>query len=125
MPGVQVVWIPNHLTKEEFVGAWGIGLHAWAGNQAADEAAKQRAGSGLVPEELVARVRANPSRAAEVAHVVASVQLQRFQQRVRTEGGHAVKERKRKVPGGLRRMHVPGAKPGLPVQGREARGTSP
>ena len=104
------MWIPSHLTKEEFVGAWGIGLHAWAGNQAADEAAKQRAGIGLVPEELVARVLANQSRAAEVAHVVASVQFQRLQQRIRTEGGHAVKARKRKAPGGLRRMHVPGAK---------------
>ena len=110
LPGVQVMWIPSHLTKEEFVGAWGIGLHAWAGNQAADEAAKQRAGIGLVTEELVARVLAHQSRAAEVAHVVASVQLQRLQQRIRTEGGHAVKARKRKAPGGLRRMHVPGAK---------------
>ena len=110
LPGVQVVWIPSHLTKEEFVGSWGIGLHAWAGNQAADEAARRRASIGLAPEELVGRVWANQSRAAEVAHVVASVQLQRLQQRIRTEGGQAVKERKRKVPGGLRRLRVPGAK---------------
>ena len=43
LPGVQVVWIPSHLSVEEFVGA-GMPQHAWAGNDAADVAGKQRAG---------------------------------------------------------------------------------
>jgi hypothetical protein len=56
----------------------------------------------------VARVQAQRARAKEVAHVVASAQLQRLQQRIRTEGGAAVKARKRKAPGGLRRLRVSG-----------------
>ena len=43
LPDVQVQWIPSHLSQEEFVGK-GLPQHAWAGNNAADEAAKERAG---------------------------------------------------------------------------------
>ena len=109
LPCVQVVWIPSHLSVEEFVGA-GMPQHAWAGNDAADVAAKHRAGQNLVPDLLVERVRSKQRRSVEVAHVVASVQLQRLQQRLRTEAGGAVKSRKRCAPGGLRRLRAPGTK---------------
>ena len=42
--------------------------------------------------------------------MVSSVQLLRLQQRIRTETGGAVKSRKRRAPGGLRRLPVLGAK---------------
>ncbi len=102
-------WIPSHLTCAEFE-ALGHPRHAWSGNNAADEAAKERANVAIAPEELVARVLAHRTRAREVAHVVASTQLQRLQQRIRTEDGAAVQARKRRVPGGLRRLRAPGAK---------------
>ena len=100
---------PSHLTCAEFE-AKGHPRHAWSGNNAADEAAKERASVAIAPDELVERVLAHRTRAKEVAHVVASAQLQRLQQRIRTEGGAAVKARKRRAPGGLRRLRAPGAK---------------
>ena len=102
-------WIPSHLTCAEFESK-GHPRHAWSGNNAADEAAKERANVAIAPDELAARVLAHRTRAREVAHVVASAQLQRLQQRIRTEGGAAVKARKRRAPGGLRRLRAPGAK---------------
>ena len=71
MPGVQVFWVPSHLTCAEFE-AKGHPRHAWSGNNAADEAAKERARVAIAPDELVARVQAQRARAKEVAHVVAS-----------------------------------------------------
>ena len=109
LPGVQVRWIPNHLTCEEFEGR-GLPRHAWSGNNAADEAAKERASICDAPDRLLARVLAHRTRATEVAYVVSSAQLLRLQQRIRTEGGAAVKARKRRAPGGLRRLRVPGTK---------------
>ena len=76
----------------------------------ADQAAKLRAGVGLAPDYIAKRVQRMRCRATEVAHVVASVQLQRLQQRLRPETGGAVKARKRRAPGGLRRMRKPCAK---------------
>jgi hypothetical protein len=109
LPGVQVFWVPSHLTCAEFE-AKGHPRHAWCGNNAADEAAKLRARLAIAPDELVARVQAQRARAKEVAQVVVSAQLQRLQQRIRTEGGAAVKARKRRAPAGLRRLRAAGEK---------------
>ena len=102
-------WIPSHLTSAEFE-ARGFPAHAWKGNNDADEAAKARTHCGRVSDELVKRVLEQQNRATEVAQVVASAQLSRLQQRIRTEGGAAVKARKRRAPGGLRRLRVAAAK---------------
>ena len=64
----------------------------------------------MVPEDFVAQVHRDRQRATEVACVIANVQMQRLRQRVRTDGGCAVKARKRKAPGGLRRARTKGAK---------------
>ncbi len=50
MPGVMVSWIPSHLTCAEFE-AKGHPRHAWSGNNAADEAAKERANMAIAPDE--------------------------------------------------------------------------
>ena len=49
MPGVLVFWIPSHLTCAEFE-AKGHPRHAWSGNNAADEAAKERASVAIAPD---------------------------------------------------------------------------
>ena len=76
----------------------------------ADQAAKLRARVGLVPDDIAERVQRLRCRSVEVAHVVASIQLQRLQQRLRVEVGGAVKARMRRAPGGLRRLREPSAK---------------
>lgn len=109
LPQVQVVWIPSHKTCEEFV-ALGRTAEVWQGNEVADREAKARAALCVAPPVVVARFQQARERAEGVARVVAGVQLARLQQRLRTEEGHAVKARKRRPPGGLRRLQPGGAK---------------
>ncbi len=108
-PAVRVEWIPSHKSQEEFVGL-GHPLEAWYGNEAADKAAKERAAKCVAPVALVELVSRARQRATEVARVVADVQLARLQQRQRTDDGGAVKARRRREPGGLRRGGAPKAK---------------
>jgi hypothetical protein len=82
-----VQWIPSHLTQAEFE-AKGFPVHAWKGNHDADEAAKARTHCGRVSDAMVVRVLEQQSRAAEVAQVVASIQLSRLQQRIAASDSH-------------------------------------
>ncbi len=107
--GVQVIWMPSHRTREEAEHR-GIPQHAWEGNNRADALANKMGLVAAAPVGLVQEFVGHRTRAESAAWLVATVQLQRLQQRMRVEGGHAVKARRRNAPAMPRRLRQKGPK---------------